>query len=133
MPYKTTTGVGSTSIKFAIGNQVSVNCLIRMSFIQMAKLHIDLEDNVVQSSVLQMDPVKLSFQRPQKHLPANIPANQDASATTLNSNIVSRIDECIDLFQKDQENYNSRVEVLHAALNCLKLNDANSMHTMSGK
>ena len=99
----------------------------------MAKPHIDLEDNVVQSSVLQMDPVKLSFQRPQKHLPATIPANQDASATTLNSNIVSRIDECIDLFQKDQENYNSRVEVLHAALNCLKLNDANSMHTMSGK
>ena len=99
----------------------------------MTKLHIDLEDNVVQSSVLQMDPVKISFQRPQNHLPAIIPANQDASATTLNSNIVSRIDECINLFQKDQENYNSRVEVLHAALNCLKLNDANSMHTPSGK
>ena len=75
MPYKTTTGVGSTSIKFAIGNQVSVNCLIGMSFIQMAKLHIDLEDNVVESSVLQMDPIKLSFQRPQKHLLANIPTN----------------------------------------------------------
>ena len=46
MPYETNTH-NSSSIKFAIGNEVSVNAIIGMSFIKGAQLKIDLVDDVV--------------------------------------------------------------------------------------
>ena len=82
MPYKTNTHV-SSSTKFAIGNEVAVNAIIGMSFIKAAQLKIDLVDDVVESNLLIMDPIKIVYKRPTKHMPNNIDGTNMETATLL--------------------------------------------------
>ena len=85
MPYETNTH-NSSSIKFAIGNEVSVNAIIGMSFIKGAQLKIDLVDDVVESNLLQMDPIKINYKRPSKHMPKNIDGFNMENIKFLNDN-----------------------------------------------
>ena len=82
LPYFTTEG-SPTSIKFAVGEDVSVNCLIGMSFIQGAKLVLDLNDNVAESKVLDVEPFDLTFMAPSKTIPNIIPIDTEPADKTL--------------------------------------------------
>ena len=105
MPYSTDNN-DQTSIKFAIGNEVSVNCLIGMSFIQDAKLVIDLNDNVIESKILKTNPFPIQFMRPSKHLPKKMSPSIDSSSSTLNAcatDMHHHVLECINRFNEDDK------------------------------
>ena len=72
MPYITAAG-SPTSLKIACGKQVGVNALIGMSFMTAAKLVVDLNDNVVESKLLNCEPFPLVFKRPSKSMPNLVP------------------------------------------------------------
>ena len=118
MPYETDQS-DETTIKFAIGNQVSVNCLIGMSFIQSAKLVIDLEDNVVESKVLKTNPLKIEYLRPTKKLPRQMEHKKDANSSILYSDVNKSIDTCISFFLKDQKEADEKCHKTAYALEVL--------------
>jgi hypothetical protein len=68
-----TTAGSPTSLKIACGKQVGINVLIGMSFMTAAKLIVDLNDNVVESKLLDCEPFPVIFKSPQKSLPNLIP------------------------------------------------------------
>ena len=115
MPYETKEGV-SSSIKFAIGNDVAVNCLIGMSFGKSARLKIDLVDDVVESDLLLCDPFPISYLRPGKHMPNNIPADKDADSSTLTTGIQTQIQQCMAFFQADKVFLDKKQEAVCAAI-----------------
>ena len=84
LPYMTTAG-SPTSLKIACGKQVGINVLIGMSFMTAAKLIVDLNDNVVESKLLDCAPFPVIFKRPQKSLPNLIPVtgNNEKSLTII--------------------------------------------------
>ena len=107
MPYETEEGV-ETTLKIAIGNDVSANALIGISFIQSAKIKMDFVDNVIESTILNTDPIEIRFMKPGRYMPKNIQTGQDANAptlTTLDSNvsIMTSILTCTELFQKEEK------------------------------
>ena len=69
--YETEEGV-ETILKITIGNDVSVNALIVLSFIQSAKIKMDFVDNVIESNVLNTDPIEIKFMKPGRHMPKNV-------------------------------------------------------------
>ena len=92
-----------------------------MSFIQMAKLNIDLEDQIIESSVLAMDPIKINFQRPGKYMPKSIPYDKDANSSTLFVDMKVKILHCIDLFKKEEMKEKMKIECLQSAIKCLNI------------
>ena len=72
MPYITSAG-SPTTLKIACGKQVGVNALIGMSFMTAAKLVVDLNDNVIESKLLNCAPFPLVFKRPSKSMPNLVP------------------------------------------------------------
>jgi hypothetical protein len=72
LPYVTTSG-SPTTLKIAVGKDVGVNCLIGMSFLKEAKMIIDLNDDVVQSGLLDTDPFPIIHKRPSRSMPNLIP------------------------------------------------------------
>jgi hypothetical protein len=72
LPYLTTSG-SPTTLKIAVGKDVGVNCLIGMSFLKEAKMVIDLNDDVVQSGLLDTDPFPIIHKRPTRSMPNLIP------------------------------------------------------------
>ena len=119
MPYSTATN-DHTSIKFSIGNEVSVNCLIGMAFIQDAKLVIDLNDNVIESKILKADPFPIQFLRPSRHLPKKMPHSIDSASSTLFTDMHHRVLDCITRFNEDGKKTTKRKAALMAAYDALK-------------
>jgi hypothetical protein len=58
-----------TSFKVAIGNNVAVNTLIGMSMIGPAKFSLDLEDNVIDSGILDAEPFPVTYKQTNCSLP----------------------------------------------------------------
>jgi hypothetical protein len=82
------------SIKFATGEDVSVNCLLGMSFIKAAKLIIDSHDNVVESKLLECEPFAIEYKQLMRSRPNLIQRNQPS--TEKNLAVINAIDEaCI--------------------------------------
>ena len=109
MPYETNTHV-SSSIKFAIGNKVAVNAIIGMSFIKAAQLKIDLVDDVVESNLLVMDPIKIVYKRSAKHMPNNIDGRNMENATLFSdkdSTMKNHIQSCITFLADNKQEANN--------------------------
>jgi hypothetical protein len=85
LPYLTHQG-SRTSVKFAVSNDVSVNCLLGMSFINQAKLVIDASDHVVKSKTINVEPLVIDYRPPGRSLP-NIQPRNNPSSTSLKSKI----------------------------------------------
>jgi hypothetical protein len=79
------------SIKFATGEDVSVNCLLGMSFIKAAKLIIDSHDNVVESKLLECEPFAIEYKQPMRSRPNLIQRNQPSAEKNLA--VINAIDE----------------------------------------
>jgi hypothetical protein len=60
MPFLTKEG-HKTTLKIALGNEVSVNTIIGMPMIRPAKLSLDLVDNVVESGILDTEPFPVIY------------------------------------------------------------------------
>ena len=60
MPFLTKEG-HKTTLKIALGNEVSVNTIIGMPMIRPAKLSFDLVDNVVDSGILDTEPFPVIY------------------------------------------------------------------------
>ena len=124
MPYETEEGV-ETTLKIAIGNDVAVNALIGMSFIQSAKIKMDFVNNVIKSAVLNTDPIEIRYMKPGRHMPKNVHSGQDADASTLISSgttmsIMATILACIQLFQKEAKYVANKNSALKAATKVLE-------------
>ena len=68
MPYPSKQG-HPTSFKVAIGDNVAVNTLIGMSMIKPAKFSLDLEDNVIDSGILDTAPFPVTYKQTTGSLP----------------------------------------------------------------
>jgi hypothetical protein len=79
------------SIKFATGEDVSVNCLLGMSFIKAAKLIIDSHDNVVESKLLECKPFDIEYKHPMRSRPNLIQRDQPSALKNLT--VIAAIDE----------------------------------------
>jgi hypothetical protein len=79
------------SIKFATGEDVSVNCLLGMSFIKAAKLIIDSHDNVVESKLLECEPFNIEYKQPMRSRPNLIQRDQPSAEKNLT--VIAAIDE----------------------------------------
>jgi hypothetical protein len=91
LPYLTENGQ-PTSLKLAVGDDVSVNILLGMSFIQNAKLVIDTNDNVVESKILDTPPFPIHYRPPMRSAPSILPPDQATENTTLLANYSTIID-----------------------------------------
>lgn len=78
MPYLTEEGT-PTSIKFAVGDNIGVNCLLGISFISAAKLVIDTNDNVVDSKLLDVSPFDITYRMPNRSAPNIVPTENQTS------------------------------------------------------
>jgi hypothetical protein len=58
-----------TSFKVAIGDNVAVNTLIGMSMIRPAKFSLDLEDDVIDSGILNTEPFPVTYKQTSHSLP----------------------------------------------------------------
>jgi hypothetical protein len=92
LPYLTHNG-SPTSIKFAVGEDVSVNCLLGMSFISTARLIIDAHDNVVESKLLDTPPFEIDFRAPSRSAPNLVPRTASSSAKSLA--VINQIDAAL--------------------------------------
>jgi uncharacterized Zn finger protein (UPF0148 family) len=81
MPYPSKQG-HPTSFKVAIGDNVAVNTLIGMSMIRPAKFSLDLEDNVIDSGILDTEPFPVTYKQTNRSLP-NFSATSSSSEQTL--------------------------------------------------
>jgi hypothetical protein len=79
------------SIKFATGEDVSVNCLLGISFIKSAKLIIDAHDNVVESRLLECEPFPIEYKLPMRSLPNLVPRKQPSPEKNLT--VINAIEE----------------------------------------
>jgi hypothetical protein len=71
-----------TSFKVAIGNNVAVNTLIGMSMIRLAKFSLDLEDDLIDSGILDTEPFPVTYKQTSRSLP-NLASITDSSEHTL--------------------------------------------------
>jgi hypothetical protein len=71
-----------TSFKVAIGDNVAVNTLIGMSMIRPAKFSLDLEDDVIDSGVLDAAPFPVTYKQTSRSLP-NFASIANAAKQTL--------------------------------------------------
>jgi hypothetical protein len=71
-----------TSFKVAIGDNVAVNTLIGMSMIRPAKFSLDLEDDVIDSGILDTTPFPVTYKQTNHSLP-NFASLKDSSEQTL--------------------------------------------------
>jgi hypothetical protein len=79
------------SIKFATGEDVSVNCLLGISFIKSAKMILDLHDNVVESKLLECEPFVIDYKLPCRSQP-NLVQRKIPSAEK-NLTVINAIEE----------------------------------------
>ena len=68
MPHSSKQG-HPTSFKVAIGDNVAVNTLIGMSMIRPAKFSLDLEDDVIDSGILNAAPFPVTYKQTSRSLP----------------------------------------------------------------
>ena len=77
-PYTTVDG-SNTTLKVALGNHVSANLILGMSTIKAARLTLDMNDDIVASSILDnFPPSKVVYKNTQRGLPNNVPKDNDA-------------------------------------------------------
>jgi hypothetical protein len=79
------------SIKFATGEDVSVNCILGMSFIKAAKLIIDSHDNLVESKLLECQPFPIQYKHPIRSKPNLV--QRDQPSTEKNLTVINAIEE----------------------------------------
>ena len=79
------------SIKFATGEDVSINCLLGMSFIKAAKLIIDSNDNLVESKLMEYKPFPIEYKHPMRSCPNLIQRNQPSAEKNLT--VINAIEE----------------------------------------
>jgi hypothetical protein len=80
LPFLTKEGY-KTSIKIALGNDVSVNTILGLPTIRPAKMSLDLSDNVVESGVLDTEPFTVLFRPTSVSIPDF--SNIDNGSTSL--------------------------------------------------
>ena len=80
-----------TSFKVAIGDNVAVNTLIGMSMIRPAKFSLDLEDNLIDSGILDTEPFPVHFKQTTRSLPnlASITNSSEHALSTFSEAHVS--------------------------------------------
>lgn len=71
-----------TSFKIAIGDNTAVNTLIGMSMICPAKFSLDLEDDVIDSGILNAEPFPVTYKQINRLLP-NFAAGMSSGEDTL--------------------------------------------------
>ena len=76
-----------TSFKVAIGDNVAVNTLLGMSMIRPAKFSLDLEDDVVDSGILNTAPFPVTYKQTNRSLP-NLASITDSTVHALSTGIV---------------------------------------------
>jgi hypothetical protein len=81
MPYPSKQG-HPTSFKVAIGDNVAVNTLIGMSMIRPAKFSLDLEDDVIDSGILDTAPFPVTYKQTTRSMP-NMASVTNSSEHTL--------------------------------------------------
>ena len=75
-PYTTADG-NSTTLKVALGNDVAANLILGIATIKAAGLNLDVQDDVITSSVLgNFGPTKVVFKNTARGLPGNIPKDE---------------------------------------------------------
>jgi hypothetical protein len=82
MPYPSKQG-HPTSFKVAIGDNVAVNTLIGMSMIRPAKFSLDLEDNVIDSGILDAEPFLVTYKQTTRSLPNFASVTNSSAEQTL--------------------------------------------------
>jgi hypothetical protein len=98
IPYDSKQG-HPTSFKVAIGDNVVVNTLIRMSMIRPAKFSLDLEDNLINNRILDTEPFPVTYKQTTRSLSntASVTNSSDHTLVTLAGSHVSleTIQACI--------------------------------------
>ena len=75
-PYTTVDG-SHTTLKVALGNDVAANLILGIATIKAAGLNLDVQDDVITSSVLDnFGPTKVVFKNTARGLPSNIPKDE---------------------------------------------------------
>ena len=72
-----------TSFKIAIGDNMAVNTLIGMSMIRPGKFSLDLEDNVIDSGILETEPFPVIYKQTNRSLPNLSALGTDSTNHTL--------------------------------------------------
>jgi hypothetical protein len=106
LPYKTMSGQ-PTSLQIAIGDDVSVNCLLGLSFIRTTHLVLDSHDNVIESYILNVEPFPIYYKKPQR-CPPNL-VSKTAGSESKSLAIMAQINQATELIknyvgQADQPN-----------------------------
>jgi hypothetical protein len=96
LPYKTTSGQ-PTSLQIAIGDDVSVNCLLGLSFMRTAHLVLDSHDNVVESCILDVEPFPIYYKNPQR-CPPNL-VSKTATSESKSLAIMAEIDQATEFIK----------------------------------
>jgi hypothetical protein len=76
MPYLSKAGT-ATSFKIAIGPNVAVNTIIGMSMIKAGKLSLDVEDDLIDSGVLETNPFKVIYKPTVRAMPNTLNSNDE--------------------------------------------------------
>ena len=76
MPYLSKAGT-VTSFKIAIGPNVAVNTIIGMSMIKAGKLSLDVEDDLIDSGVLETNPFKVIYKPNVRAMPNTLNSNDE--------------------------------------------------------
>jgi hypothetical protein len=115
LDYQTSTGQ-PLSIKFATGEDGSVNCLLDMSFIKAAKLIVVAHDNVVESKLLECKPFDIESKHPMRCQPNLIQRNQPSAEK--NFTVINAIDKacafistCVKSVPSVEETNNEKTKV----------------------
>jgi hypothetical protein len=78
-----------TSFKVAMGDNIAINTLLGMSMICPAKFSLDLEDDVINSSILDTVPFPVTYKQTNRSLP-NLASLTDSSAHASATECVTR-------------------------------------------
>ena len=102
-PYITVDG-GHTTLKVAIGNDVSANLILGMATIKAARLTLDVSDDVITSAVLvNFAPSSVVFKSTSRGLPNLLPKDNDNENMNLHIKQVKEIACMIELGSKKHE------------------------------
>ena len=79
------------SFKVVIGDNVAVNTLIGMSMIRPGKFSLNLEDNVIDSGVLDTEPFPVTYKQTNRSLPNLSALGTDTNNRTLKASLIPHV------------------------------------------
>ena len=112
------------SVKFAIGNDVSVNVILGTSFIKSAKMKIDFNNDVISSELLNSPPFAISYKQPSRGMPNIVNAEANSTSTL---HIKSNINKLEKYFGKEKATNRAMKIALNSAMSSIDINSDDDM------